>query len=129
MSNPAGARSGILVVEDDPDIRDALCDTLESIGYAATPAANGRDALQRLAEITPCLILLDLMMPVMGGSELLTILRSSETLGAIPVVVISAWSDEAKRLGTRIQDFISKPVALRQLTTTITSFCGAPSKG
>ena len=57
----------VLVVEDDPDVRSALNDLLEAEGYEVETASNGKEALERLAEHRPGLVLLDLMMPVMSG--------------------------------------------------------------
>src|SRR5436190_20649462 len=58
----------ILVVDDDDDVRDVLRDVLEDEGYKVCTAANGRDALDRLKALVPCLIVLDLMMPIMDGA-------------------------------------------------------------
>jgi CheY-like chemotaxis protein len=81
----------VLVVEDDEAVRDAVRDILEENGYPTACAANGEEALQILSEPPrPRLILLDLMMPVMNGWDVLRSLRESATLAGIPVVVLSA---------------------------------------
>jgi CheY-like chemotaxis protein len=95
----------IMIVEDEADLRDTLKDVLELYGYRVITAANGAEALQQLESRRnggrPCLILLDLMMPVMNGWELLDRLRdgSRPELAAIPVVVVSAAADL-----TRVQE-------------------------
>jgi CheY-like chemotaxis protein len=84
-------RRDILIVDDDPDIRDALGECLRYEGYDVHAAADGRDALDRLEfGLKPDLILLDLMMPVLNGFDVLAALKSRPEWKAIPVVVVSA---------------------------------------
>ncbi|MDD5200344.1 MAG: response regulator [Terrimicrobiaceae bacterium] len=80
----------LLVVEDDPASREMLVRVLRKEGYAVTEAENGSIALERIAEQLPGLILLDLMMPVMDGFELLSILAAQPQLAGIPVIVVTA---------------------------------------
>ena len=90
---PVGAnhRRDILIVDDDPDIRDALSECLRYEGYDVHAAADGRDALDRLEfGLKPDVILLDLMMPVLNGFEVLLALRTRPEWRTIPVVVVSA---------------------------------------
>jgi two-component system, OmpR family, response regulator CpxR len=114
-------RGNVLVVEDDDDVRDGLRDILEEEGYRVWTAANGQEALDRLSALSPQLILLDLMMPVMNGVEFLSILRQHKTLSATPVVVVSAWSKEARSIA--VQGFLAKPVALDALLSVVQRFC------
>ena len=86
-------RRPVLVVEDDPDLREAIAIALEREGYHALEAADGRLALALLQHgITPGVILLDLGMPVMDGWEFRRHQRSDRALAAIPVIVMSADS-------------------------------------
>jgi CheY-like chemotaxis protein len=102
---------GILVVEDDEDISESLKFVLVLEGYHVTTAANGAEALAILArEREPCLILLDLMMPVMNGWEVAKALQASETLRQIPIVLVTAYPDQAEAVGA--QAVIPKPIAL-----------------
>lgn len=111
-------------MEDDEDIRESLRDLLESEGYAVSTAANGQEALARLtAPERPCLILLDMMMPVMSGAEFLTVLREDQALAPIPVIVVSAWPKEAAKSGADIQGFVQKPVDLDRLLAFIRQYC------
>lgn len=80
----------VLVVEDDPPTRDLLRRMLEGDGWSVTEAENGRRGLDALAEFSPALILLDLMMPVMDGFRFAAELRTHDTWRTIPVVVITA---------------------------------------
>ncbi|HVH47842.1 MAG TPA: response regulator [Labilithrix sp.] len=117
----------ILIVEDDPDIRDALRDVLELDGYEIVEASNGKEGLERLRNIVrPCVILLDLMMPVMSGREFIAVLRETDVLATIPVVVVSAWPDEAAHVRERTQGFVRKPVMLDALLSLVERFCTAP---
>lgn len=79
----------ILVVDDDPTIRDLLASVFRDEGYAVVLASNGQEALDRLDHEAPALILLDVMMPIMGGREFLHQWRGREAT-AVPVVVLSA---------------------------------------
>src|SRR5690349_1848715 len=81
----------VLVVEDSTDARQMLASLLEVEGFAVRTAANGREALDQLrAGPPPCLILLDLMMPVMDGYQFRAEQRQDPGLSPIPVVVVSA---------------------------------------
>src|SRR5665648_169588 len=91
----------ILVVEDDDDIRNAIVDLLESEGYATEFAINGKDALDRLHEMSkPCLVLLDMMMPIMNGREFLDIVMKDNRLAPIPVLIVSAIADKTNTEGS-----------------------------
>src|SRR5688572_15693160 len=93
----------ILVVDDTEDIRDLVCTWLRRAGYGVVEAENGEVALELMARMTepPCLVLLDLMMPVMSGSDVLAKLRASAKFAALPVVVTSAIADRCKPEGAR----------------------------
>jgi signal transduction histidine kinase/DNA-binding response OmpR family regulator/putative methionine-R-sulfoxide reductase with GAF domain len=89
-----------LVVEDDETTRSMLCQTLERDGFGVAQAENGRDALARVAEQRPDVIVLDLAMPEMNGFEFLDVLRRNPVWRGIPVVVLTAMdlSAEERRL-------------------------------
>lgn len=94
----------VLIVEDDPDMRSLQRMALECGGYEVQVATNGLDALQRLAsEDLPCIIVLDLMMPVMDGLTFLAKRRADRALQKIPVICVSAGGpellDRARQLG------------------------------
>jgi CheY-like chemotaxis protein len=114
----ASHRHPVLVVEDDPDIRECVQMVLEEEGYEVITAANGEEAERELDHIAcPCLMLLDLMMPVMSGWELLEHLRHSGRLDHdLQVVVVSASPTHLPRGPIRC---MRKPVRLDQLLATV----------
>jgi CheY-like chemotaxis protein len=120
------ACASIMIVEDDPDIRDSLRYILENEGYRVMTAENGQEAFDVLAKIPrPCLILLDLMMPVMNGWEFLDQRQGDVALATIPVVIVSAITDRAK--SAQASGFIKKPVDLARLIEAVTTYCGKPA--
>src|SRR5690606_31199014 len=79
MTPSCAVERTILVVEDDPEILESLCDVLELEGYQVVAASNGQQALEQLRRMSrPCLVLLDLMLPVMDGKELLATIRQTD---------------------------------------------------
>ena len=118
----------ILVVDDDPDILDALSEILEGEGYLVRRARNGREALERLTPAPPQLILLDLMMPVMDGWEFATRLRhEAPAAAAVPIIVLSA----DRNVGTKARELgavghLSKPFELGELLQMLDSHLPAP---
>ncbi len=88
----------ILVVDDEALIAMALEAELADVGYAVVTAANGRQGLERLAEAPrPDLILSDMMMPVMGGAEMLAAMAADPELAGIPVIVVSSLPEAVVR--------------------------------
>jgi DNA-binding response OmpR family regulator len=109
----------VLVVEDDEDIRGFLAIVLEEAGYAVTSAANGAEALQRVAQESPDVILLDMKMPVMDGWEFAQHYRAYTAMQA-PIIVMTAARDA--RLRAREVDAVevlSKPFNIEELLTTV----------
>ena len=118
------AMSAVLVIDDNRDIREAIQSALEDEGYATEGAANGREGLDRLqAMARPCLILLDLMMPVMTGIEFLEALNAEPAFAGIPVVIVSAYDRLAQTAGAT--GFLPKPIDLHDLTHTVSRYCTA----
>jgi len=121
----AGRRRPVLVVDDDEDVRDVVALVLDDAGFAVELAADGREALRRLREggTTPCLILLDLMMPVMDGYRFRAEQRADAALAAIPTLVFTAGGigPEVDALGAIA--VIRKPVDLKRLLELIRAHC------
>jgi CheY-like chemotaxis protein len=114
----------VFVVEDDPDTREMLCRFLELEGYEVASAPNGRQALEQLrASAEYCVILLDLMMPVMDGWQFRNEQVRSETLSKIPVIVVSA-AGQGPMAQIDANAVLSKPVDLDELLARVTEYCG-----
>ena len=113
---PSKSAPLVLVVDDDPDILEALSEILEAEGYSVARARNGHDALERLTP-PPRLVLLDLMMPVMDGWEFARRLRQrGDAASKVPIIVLSAdrnVSAKAREIGA--VGYLAKPFELGDL--------------
>ena len=112
----------VLVVEDDKDLRNLVVDILKDAGYDVTEAVDGGMAVEKARTERPDVILLDVMMPVMDGFEVLTKLRQDPATRATPVVILSAFPAvigelRAWRLGAR--HYIRKPFDPEQVESTV----------
>jgi len=116
-------RPTVFIIEDDLDTREMIGRFLELEGFAVESAANGRDALERLGAGTrACVILLDLMMPVMDGWDFRQRQKSDPHMAAIPVIVFSAAGrDRIEQI--EADDYLSKPVDLDELLERVSRFC------
>jgi CheY-like chemotaxis protein len=115
----------ILIVDDDPDIRETLSELLEGEGYRCAGAANGQEALLYLREApSPSLILLDLMMPVMDGFDFRDAQLETERWREIPIIVISA-SGRSKQAARDMAaaDYLEKPIDVALLLQKVRSLC------
>ena len=122
-----GRASKILVVDDDDAILGSLRELLESEGYGVETAHDGREALDKLAQMDPPqLILLDLKMPVMDGWQFLSA-RSSDTASVkVPVVLLSGLPFIPNAPG--VSDFLSKPINPSRLLDCVRRLCGEPAE-
>jgi len=112
----------ILVAEDDDNIRTGLVDTLESEGYRATPAKDGREAIQRFSSEPFDLLLLDIMMPEKSGYDVCRVVRASNE--EIPVIMLTAKGEEIdKVIGLQLgaDDYITKPFGVHELLARISA--------
>jgi CheY-like chemotaxis protein len=80
----------VLVVEDDPDIREILVDELAAEGYEVVPAEHGEAALEAVSETSPCVVVTDLMMPHMDGATFIARLRDDPEFACVPIIVVTA---------------------------------------
>jgi DNA-binding response OmpR family regulator len=109
----------ILVVEDEPTLRETLVDALEADGFRVVAAADGRDALTRFRAERPDLVLLDLMLPELSGIEVTRIIRAES---GVPIVMLTAKDSELdKVVGLELgaDDYVTKPFSRRELTARI----------
>jgi two-component system response regulator MprA len=120
----------ILLVEDDVDVREALADALGDKGYLVECASDGEHALHLLRTAArPGLILLDLMMPRMNGTEFRMAQREDPALADLPVVLLSADARiEEMARALKVQGAVRKPIDLDQLCGLIERIRGAVSK-
>jgi len=105
------ARTRVLIVEDNSDVRRLYAIGLNRHGFEVKLAANGAEALERIVDEKPDVVLLDWLMPLMDGGELLDRLGGAET---IPVIVISGQPEPAER-DPRIRMWLTKPVSIDEL--------------
>ena len=117
----------VLVVDDDPDILDAVCDILEGEGYRIARARHGAEALARISEQRPSIILLDLMMPVMDGLTFARALRERPADARIPIVVISADGNPQRAAAIGAQGYLAKPFDIEALLAQVAAAAGLPS--
>ena len=116
----------ILLIEDEADLRETLKDLLELTGFEVETAANGREGLVKLeTRSPPCLIMLDLMMPVMNGWQFLETLRKDplHARASIPVVVVSAAVDMAEIETQYACRALQKPVDIDRLLDMAQAHC------
>jgi excisionase family DNA binding protein len=119
-SGPSGSTGGplILIVDDDPRLREYIRVNLEMEGYAVREAGSADEGLRALDESTPDLVLLDVMMPQVDGWEMLRRVQERHGIGAIPVIMFSGKVDEraADEAASRgAQGFIGKPFNPQEL--------------
>lgn len=99
----------VLVVDDDPDILDAICDILDAEGYRIARARHGVEALAQVTAERPALILLDLMMPVMDGVAFAHALRERAPAWDVPILVISADGNPQRAASVGARGYLAKP--------------------
>jgi CheY-like chemotaxis protein len=123
---------GILVADDDDDVRESLVEILNEEGYPAYGARHGREALDKLrsGRPLPCVILLDMRMPVMDGREFRAEQLLDPRLREVPVVVITADA-HAVETGAALAatEAMRKPVSLGALLEVAERFCGKAERG
>jgi DNA-binding response OmpR family regulator len=109
----------ILVVDDEPTLRETLVDALEADGFRVVSAADGREALTRFRAERPDLVLLDLMLPELSGIEVCRIIRAES---GVPIVMLTAKDSELdKVVGLELgaDDYVTKPFSLRELAARV----------
>ena len=113
----------VLVVDDDPAIRDFLSMALEGDGYSVKTARDGREALDKIRREPPDVILLDLVMPTMDGWRFLETQRTSSAECHLPILAMSAMGGRymARELGAT--DFLAKPFDLDALLGKVAALC------
>jgi CheY-like chemotaxis protein len=121
----AARRRSVLVVEDDADVALTIKELIEDQGCRALCAGNGREALAVLEEERPCLMLIDVFMPIMNGVEFLKVVKSNHALADIPRVIMTAAND--RMIGVKEDvSVLYKPVDFDALRRLLQKYCDAP---
>src|SRR5689334_22850053 len=114
----------ILLVDDEEHIQKLVSLGLRRAGYDVTVASNGREALVRLGEATPDLVISDVMMPGLDGFALLSHLRADPSLRVVPVIMLTArgsTDDVEEGMGLGADDYLAKPFEMRELLARVRS--------
>jgi DNA-binding response OmpR family regulator len=112
----------VLVVDDDPDVRDLVVYKLEQTGFEARQAVDGEEGLREVAENPPDLVLLDVMMPGLSGLEVLERWRAAESTARLPVLMLTAKAQESdidRGFALGADDYILKPFSPRELVRRV----------
>jgi two-component system phosphate regulon response regulator PhoB len=112
------AQKHIVIVEDEPDILEILCYNLKREGFAVASAADGIKGLALIKQRLPDLVLLDLMLPGMGGLDICRALKGADATADIPVIMVSAKGEESDvvlGLGIGADDYVPKPFSPKEL--------------
>jgi two-component system, OmpR family, KDP operon response regulator KdpE len=109
----------ILVIDDEPQIRRIMRETLTSAGYEVDDARNGAEGLEKLREFHPDLVLLDINMPEMGGVEVCGSIRADSNIAIIMLTVRKSDADKVAALDAGADDFVTKPFSTPELLARV----------
>ena len=121
------AQPSILVADDDPDIRDLVVFKLEQAGFAVRAVADGSAALTALEDLTPDVVVLDVMMPGLSGLDVLRQIRTMDRLDGVKVLLLTARArdtDVDDGYNTGADDYVTKPFSPRELLHRVNSMLG-----
>lgn len=116
----------VLIVEDYVDIRAMMKFLVEGFGYQVVEAADGQEAVERVKQITPDLILMDLSLPVMDGLTATQIIRKVDGLGKVPIIAVTAYGNSYYRraIEAGCDDLINKPLDFNNLEPMLNQYLG-----
>lgn len=122
----------ILLVEDEPDLQLALLVRLRAAGFQCESAGNGKEALERLAQHRPDLIVTDLLMSVMDGYDLVRHLKTNHATASIPIIVMTALPEQSR--AARADELqgayvLERPFEARELVAMIRALLALPTEG
>jgi CheY-like chemotaxis protein len=118
-------RARILLVEDDSGIRESVAECLEIEGYEVAALSNGPDALEWLSREIPDVLLVDLVMPLMSGGELLDRVRADPRLASVPAVLMTAAIPTARSPVPKADALLPKPFEMDALLDVVGRLAGA----
>lgn len=121
----------VLVVDDDPDLVEAVAMKLEAKAYKVEKAYDGVEAMEKVKEVKPALVILDVMMPRKNGWEVCEEIKTSDSLKDIAVVMLTAVADSVKTTSythhdgktTLADDYVPKPIDLDALMEIVDDHC------
>ncbi len=122
ITGEAGAQT-VLVIDDDPDVRDLLSRYLGKSGYRVATAGGGEEGLERARELRPDAITLDVLMPGMDGWAVLSALKDDAELADIPVIMVSMLDDRTLGYSLGAADYLNKPVEHERLLAVLRKHC------
>ena len=126
VTSATARRSVVLVVDDSPTVRTVVSQTLEQQGYRTVLAGDGMEALARLQEVVPDLVLLDVTMPHLDGFKICRVIKDSSLTSHVPVVFLSAKDGFLDKMRGRMAgaaDYLAKPVAKSDLMKVVERYC------
>ena len=128
MSEPESSARSILVIEDDPNVRGLLQTLLSSEGYAVETASDGIAGLVKASHNPPALVVLDVMMPDLGGFRVLDELAADASLAGVPIVVVTGKLEVVPELRDRLgaDSVFAKPFGVTELLTRVEQLTGGP---
>jgi CheY-like chemotaxis protein len=117
----------ILVVEDEFDVQQVVAEILRDEGYEVTVCGNGREALERLRKHRPDIVVMDMMMPLLSGLQVLEEMEKSPGLKDVPVILMSEVSPPSRE-PRRWRTFLKKPFRLDQLLDAVSRASGVAGR-
>jgi CheY-like chemotaxis protein len=124
----SGDRASILVIDDDPTVRDVMARYLEREGFAVVGASSGLEGLEQARARRPSAITLDIMMPGLDGWTVLAALKGDPDLAGIPVVLVTIVDEKQRGYALGVVEYMVKPVDRERLVHVLRQLCGGPGR-
>ncbi len=119
---PAGGAGTVLVIDDEPTVRDLVSRFLAAEGFRPVTASDGREGLRRASELRPAVIILDVMMPHMDGWAVLSALKADPQLAEIPVILLTIVEDRNLGYTLGAAEFLTKPIDRDRLAAVLAKY-------
>ena len=122
-----GMSAHVLLIEDEPNIAEAIRFLLVRDGWQVTVLSTGQDALREIAARSPDLVILDLMLPGQSGLDILRAIRADATMASLPVLMLTAKGQDRDReaaLAAGVSDFMTKPFDNSQMRAAVRALLG-----
>jgi adenylate cyclase len=119
-----GVAPTVVVIDDDPTVHDLLSQLLTREGYTVALAATGVEGLNRVRELRPTAVILDIKLPDLDGWTVLAALKGNPELAAIPVIVLTIVDDRARGYALGAAEYLVKPIDRKRLRAVLEKYCG-----